>query len=96
MYRARVLLVEDHADVAEQLRALLEPEFDVVAAVSDGYAMLGAALKLRPDLIVSDIAMPLLDGMSAAEELLREHPEARVVFVSVHRDAALVQRCLTL
>src|SRR5689334_19446287 len=96
MDRARVLLAEDHADVAAQLRTLLEPEFEVVTTVGDGYAMLGAARALRPDVIVADIAMPLLDGMTAAAELLREEPEARIVFLSVHRDAALVQRCLTL
>ena len=92
MDRARVLLAEDHAGVAAQLRALLEPEFEVMTTVGDGYAMLGAARALQPDVIVTDVAMPLLDGMSAAEELLRDDPEARVVFVSVHRDAALVQR----
>jgi DNA-binding NarL/FixJ family response regulator len=94
MERARVLLAEDHADVAEQLRVLMEPEFEVVTTVADGYAMLGAARALRPDVIVADIAMPLLDGMSAAAEVLRDDPAARVVFVSVHRDAALVQQCM--
>jgi DNA-binding NarL/FixJ family response regulator len=63
-----------------------------MTTVGDGYAMLGAARALQPDVIVTDVAMPLLDGMSAAEELLRDDPAARVVFVSVHRDAALVQR----
>src|SRR6478752_4606553 len=94
MDRARVLLAEDHADVAGQLRALMEPEFEVMTTVGDGYAMLGAARALRPDVIVADIAMPLLDGMSAAAEVLRDDPAARVVFVSVHRDAALVQQGL--
>ena len=91
-----MLLAEDHPDVATQLRALLEPEFEVMTTVGDGFAMLGAARALRPDVIVADIAMPLLDGITAAAELLREVPKARVVFVSVHRDAALVQQCMTL
>src|SRR4029079_19229571 len=91
MDRARVLLAEDHAGVAAQLRALLEPEFEVMTTVGDGYAMLGAARALQPDVIVTDVAMPLLDGMSAAEELLRDDPERRCGIGAVPAHAADVQ-----
>ncbi|MDA8105285.1 MAG: response regulator, partial [Nitrospiraceae bacterium] len=62
MKRARILLADDHRIVAEGLRGLLEPEFELVGIVEDGRALLTAAVKLRPDVIVADISMPLLNG----------------------------------
>jgi DNA-binding NarL/FixJ family response regulator len=94
MKRARVLLAEDHAAVAEQLRGLLEVEFQVVAIVVDGYAMLGAAQVLNPDVIVADITMPGLDGIAAAARILKLNPNAKIVFVTVHSDPGLVQRSM--
>ena len=92
--RIRVLVADDHQAVAEGLRAVLEPEFDVIATVGDGHALVAAATTLTPDVIVTDIAMPGLDGIAAAGEILRRHPRARIVFVTVHNDAALVQKGL--
>jgi DNA-binding NarL/FixJ family response regulator len=92
--RARVLLAEDHPAVAEDLRALLTSEFDVIATVGDGYGLVAAADTLTPDVIVTDIAMPGLDGMAAAGEILQRNPRARIVFVTVHNDAELVQKAL--
>ena len=91
---ARVLLADDHPAVAEDLRAVLELEFDVIATVSDGYGLLAAANTLTPDVIVTDIAMPGLDGMAAAGEILQRNPCARIVFVTVHNDAEMVQKAL--
>ena len=81
--RARVLLAEDHPASAELLRALLQAEFDVVASVGDGRALLTAAAALAPDVIVTDIGMPCVNGLEAAREILRRNPDARVVFVTV-------------
>ena len=92
--RARVLLADDHLAVAEGLHAILEPEFDVIATVGDGHALVAAAATLTPDVIVTDIAMPGLDGIAAAGEILRMHPTTRIVFVTVHNDAALLQKGL--
>src|SRR5215475_3295353 len=92
--RVRILLAEDHLAVAEGLRAILEPEFDVIATVGDGHALVTAAATLTPDVIVTDITMPGLDGIAAAGEILRRHPRARIVFVTVHNDAELVQKGL--
>ena len=91
---ARVLLADDHPVVAEDLRALLESEFDIIATVGDGYGLVAAAETLTPDVIVTDIAMPGLDGMAAAGEILRRNPRARIVFVTVHNDSAMVQKAL--
>jgi DNA-binding NarL/FixJ family response regulator len=94
MTRARVLLADDHAAVAEQLRGVLEPEFEVAATVRDGLALVEAADAIRPDVIVTDIGMPCLDGIAAALMILRKDPKARIVFVTVHAEAELLQRAL--
>jgi DNA-binding NarL/FixJ family response regulator len=87
-------VADDHLAVAEGLCAVLEPEFDVIATVSDGNALVAAATVLTPDVIVTDIAMPGLDGIAAASEILQKHPMARIVFVTVHNDVELVQKGL--
>ncbi|HTL29081.1 MAG TPA: response regulator transcription factor [Tepidisphaeraceae bacterium] len=92
--RARVLLADDHPAVLEQLRTLLGHDFDVVACVRDGYGLLGAALVLRPDVVVSDVAMPGMDGIDAVARIHRECPTLPVVLVSVHGEMALVERGL--
>ena len=94
MRRPRVLLADDHAKTAEQLRALLEPDFDVVAVVQDGDALVSAAGRLSPDVIVADISMPNLDGIDAAILIRQSDPQARIVFVTVHSEPILVQRGL--
>ena len=92
MNRPRVLLAEDHPGVAEQLRRLLEPDFEVVATVCDGAALLAAEDQIRPDVVVSDIMMPVLDGITATTALLARRPGTRVVLVTVHDDAELAER----
>jgi DNA-binding NarL/FixJ family response regulator len=63
MSRPRVLLADDHRIVTEGLKSLLDEEFDVVGVVEDGFAMVAAALRLMPDVIVADISMPRLNGL---------------------------------
>jgi DNA-binding NarL/FixJ family response regulator len=92
MTRPRVLLAEDNPVMAAELRALLEAELEVVATVADGAALVAAADRIRPDVIVTDIVMPHRSGIDATAELLRRHPETRVVLVTVHDDPALVER----
>src|SRR5262245_27949664 len=92
MARPRLLLAEDNPVMAEELRGLLEPELEVVAMVTDGAALVAAAGTMRPDLIVTDIVMPHTSGIDATADLLRRHPEIRVVLVTVHDDPALVER----
>src|SRR5262245_37639022 len=92
--RIRVLLADDHAAMAEELRGVLEPEFEVVATVADGNALLRAAAEFRPDVIVSDISMPGLDGIAAARLLRQRDPGTRIVLVTVHRDEGTVRQGL--
>jgi Response regulator receiver domain len=79
---------------AEQLRELLQPHFDVVALVGDGRALVSAAARLSPDVIVADISMPSLDGIDAAAEIRRCNPAARIGLVTVHAEAILLERGL--
>ena len=94
MPRPRVLLADDHAETARQLRQLLEPQFDVVALVEDGRALVSSAARLSPDAIVADISMPGLDGIEASVLIRRSDPEARIVLVTVHSESVLVARGL--
>lgn len=90
MRRPSVLLADDHAETAEQLKQLLLPHFDVVAVVGDGLALVKASTRLAPDVIVTDISMPGLDGIEASSMIRRSNPDARIVLVSVHTEPMLV------
>ena len=92
--RPRVLLADDHLETAEQLHKLLQPHFDVVALVEDGHALVSAAAQLTPDVIVTDISMPGLDGIEACARIRRSDPEARIIFVTVHAEPTLAARSL--
>ena len=92
--RSTVLLAEDRPETAAQLRELLRPQFNVVAMVEDGLALISAVSLFSPDVIITDISMPGLDGIDAAALIRRDNPSARVVFVTVHCETALVDRCL--
>jgi DNA-binding NarL/FixJ family response regulator len=94
MGRPRLLIAEDHVETAELLRTLLQVEFDVIAHVQDGLALVAAADRLSPDVIVSDISMPGMDGIAAAAMILLRDPKARIVVVTVHGDSCLVKRVL--
>jgi DNA-binding NarL/FixJ family response regulator len=89
MKRPRVLLADDHRLLREAFAHLLEPGCEVVGAVGDGRALLEAAQELRPDIVVLDIAMPLLNGLDAARQLRELMPEVRVIFLTVSEDPDL-------
>ncbi len=84
--RPRVLLADDHTLFLEALEKLLEPDYTVVSAVSDGRALLAAAAELKPDAIVLDIAMPLLNGLDAARQLKKTMPKVKLIFLTMNED----------
>jgi DNA-binding NarL/FixJ family response regulator len=90
--RPRILLADDHADVAEQLRTILEAEFDVVGTVHDGLALVSAVTVLEPDEIVTDIAMPGLDGLEATAKIVDRTPNAKVVLVTIFDEPGVQRR----
>jgi DNA-binding NarL/FixJ family response regulator len=89
MLRTRVLLADDHAVVAEGLQALLKDSFELIGVVHDGRALVDAAEKLRPDVIVTDISMPLMNGLDAIRQIRSRRPDAKVIVLTMHRDTQL-------
>src|SRR5580765_2173931 len=83
----RILIAEDHSFLAEAFKQILETEYHVIATVSDGHAMVRAALEMRPDLVIVDIAMPQMNGLDAGEQLKTELPKVKLLYVSTHFDA---------
>jgi DNA-binding NarL/FixJ family response regulator len=92
--RPRVLIADDHQILAEGLRGLLEPEFEVVGVVADGRELVAAAQRDRPDVIVADVTMPALNGIEAAGQLRGLGVKARVVFLTMHQDVGYARRAL--
>lgn len=90
MNRPSILLADDHAIVAEGLQSLLEKKFDLVGRVADGRALVEAAKRLMPTVIVADISMPGLNGLDAARILQKEGLRAKIIFLTMHADSNLV------
>ena len=86
----RVLFADDHTLVLEGFRRIVEQRCEVVGAVEDGRALLEASMRLRPDLILLDISMPLLNGIDAARQIKKTQPDVKLVFVTMHADPAYV------
>ena len=91
-----VLLAEDHMIVREGFRKMLEFEddFTVVGEASDGRQAVALAIKVRPDVVLMDIAMPLLNGLEATRQLLKAAPAAKVLMLSAHNDDAYVTNAI--
>jgi DNA-binding NarL/FixJ family response regulator len=94
MPRATLLLADDHALVAEGLATLLKGHFDLVGTVGDGSQLIEAAQELRPDVIVADMAMPVLSGLEALRRLKTEGIDAKVIFLTMYADAQLATEAL--
>jgi DNA-binding NarL/FixJ family response regulator len=92
MKRTRVLLADDHKIILDGLRSLLEPGFDIAGTVEDGRALVSAARKLSPDVIVVDISMPLLNGIEAISQIKKIDPHVKVVFLTMHPDVTYAIR----
>jgi DNA-binding NarL/FixJ family response regulator len=93
--RIRILLADDHHDFLAVESRLLEPEFDVVETVADGRASIEAAARLKPDILVLDIAMPVMDGMDVARHLNKSGSPVKIVFLSAHDDPDYVRAAMS-
>jgi len=91
MAKPRVLLADDHSLVLEGFRRILEDQCELVGMVEDGRALLEAAQKVKPDIVILDVSMPLLNGIDAATQLKKLQPSVKVIFVTMHADADYVR-----
>jgi len=93
--KVRILLADDHPHFPEMEERLLQQEFEVIGKVRDGQALFEEAMRLKPDVIVADISMPILSGIEAADRLKESGCNSRIVFLTVHSDPDFVRRCLS-
>jgi len=93
-HRARILIADDHTLVAELCKKLLEAEFEVVGIVNNGRSLVRAATELKPDVIVVDIAMPVLNGLDASEQVKQALPGVKLVFLTMNGDTDLAVEAL--
>lgn len=91
MTRPTILIADDHKMFAQGLAGLLEDEFDLVGSVENGQALIDAAVRLKPDLIIVDISMPVLNGLDAVRRLYHGNTSAKVVFLTMHADTRLLR-----
>lgn len=96
MKRGRVVLADDHAIVLEGLKHILEEDFDVVATATDGRALMEEVQQLKPDIAVTDISMPLLNGLDAFRQLKASGILTRFVFLTAHPDVTLATQAFRL
>jgi DNA-binding NarL/FixJ family response regulator len=92
--RARILSADDHEEMRDQIKSLLDNEFEVLDSVGDGLALLDAAAKLHPDVCLLDISMPVLNGIEAAARLKQSGSAAKVVFLTIHEDQDFLEAAL--
>ncbi len=91
MAKPRVLLADDHSLVLEGFRRILDDQCELIGMVEDGRALLEAAQRVLPDMVILDISMPLLNGIDAATQLKKTQPSVKVIFVTMHSDADYVR-----
>src|SRR5690348_14477782 len=94
MQRVRILLADDHTLICAGFKKLLEPEYDIVGTVADGRTLLKAAAELKPDVVLLDIGMPLLNGLDAGRELKRLMPDIKLIFLTMNPDSDFAAEAL--
>jgi DNA-binding NarL/FixJ family response regulator len=93
--RSKILIADDHGMVIDGLRALLEPEYEVAGAVNDGRSVLPEAQRLKPDIVIIDISMPLLNGLDCTRQLRDAGCAAKILILTMHPDATMAQEALS-
>jgi DNA-binding NarL/FixJ family response regulator len=95
-FHRRLLLADDHAIFSDALRVFLGKDFDIVGVVSDGRALVDEAIKLKPDIIIVDVGMPLLNGLDAARRIKEQAPKIKFIFLTMQDDPNLAAAALEL
>jgi DNA-binding NarL/FixJ family response regulator len=90
MKKKRILVADDHRIIVEGLRRILEPEYEVLGAVHDGRALVESVQRLKPDAVITDISMPLLNGMEAIRQIKLSDPRTKIIVLTMHTDAIYV------
>ena len=93
--KVRILLADDHPGFTELAERFLQPEFEIVGKAADGQSLFDAAMRLEPEIVVTDISMPVLNGIEAAEQLKEAGCKSRIIFLTVHLGADFVGRCIS-
>jgi DNA-binding NarL/FixJ family response regulator len=96
MTRPRILMADDHAMLLDAFRAVLEPEFDVVGTVTDGRMLLEEFSRLHPDVVLLDIAMPLLNGLDAGRQLKAQRKSVKLIYLTMNPSPDLAGEALRL
>ena len=96
MTRPRILIADDHLMVLEAFRALLEPEFEVVGTATDGRMLLEEFARLHPDVVLIDVAMPLLNGLDAGRQLKAQRRSVKLIYLTMNPDPDLAGEALRL
>jgi DNA-binding NarL/FixJ family response regulator len=94
MKKLRIVLGDDHALILDGLRAALQPEFEIAGEAKDGKALVQVAERSRPDLVVLDISMPLLNGFESARQIKKNLPSTKLIFLSQHLNPAYLKQAL--
>ena len=94
--RSRILIADDHLLVAELCKRLLDPEFEVVGVVSDGHALVSTARQLKPDVVVLDVAMPVLNGLDAGRQVKEILPLVKLVYLTMNADVEVAAEAFRL
>jgi DNA-binding NarL/FixJ family response regulator len=94
MSRPRILLADDHLLLLDGLRHLLERHYDLVGTVQDGQSVVSAALRLQPDLVLMDVAMPVLNGLQAGQRLREQQPKIKLLYVSMYADPPYIEEAM--
>jgi DNA-binding NarL/FixJ family response regulator len=94
--KLRVLLGDDHVLILDGLRAALQGQYEIVGLAKDGRALVNEAERLKPDLVIVDISMPLLNGFEAAKQIKKNLPHTKLIFLSQHLNPAYLKQALRL
>lgn len=94
MTKLRILVGDDHSLVLEGIQRLLETDYNLVGSAEDGKTLIQEAVRLRPDVVVLDISMPIMNGIEAAKEIKKTLPDAILIFISMHANAIYVSKAI--